>query len=85
MNNVRKMVETDTGAVWGEYSLEKDEPVGEVDIQRTDDERRHVRYTKADKVIVDGTVPAGDERTDEQLAKDVVFTGKLNPPSFRPT
>jgi hypothetical protein len=84
MNGVRKTVETDTGTVWEEFGSDSNELVGEVDISRNSDGGRSVVYRRGETVVVNGTVPASDSRTDEQLAKDVVFRKSLNDGSFRP-
>ena len=84
MNDVREITTTGTGAVWGEYSLEKDDLVGEVDISRTPDGGRSVVYKRGETVVVNGTVPADDQRTDEELAKGVVFGKSLERGPFRP-
>lgn len=85
MYAVAKTVETENGSVWG-ITDEDGEEIGEIDIQRQPDGRRTFDYTntKKDKKL-SGEVSAADARSDEQLAKDIEFTGgSTKVPSFRP-
>lgn len=87
MYSVTKTVEgTDgRGGVWTVFDPDGGTDVlAEVDISYNRDGSRNFRFTR-NGTVRDGTVPMGDDRSDDELACDVVFTnGSAVVPSFRP-
>lgn len=73
------------GSFWL-LSDDDDKAIVDVDIQRNPpDGRRFVRYRRhEDEVDISDEVPATDERSDEELARDVLFLrGKVTRTQFR--
>jgi len=79
-----KVVSTDRGGLWLAEDG-KGNVVATVDLTRLDDGRRKARYEQLypAKVVVDALVDSDDDRSDEDLARDIIFLrGKTTVPLF---